>query len=244
MSIKYLFPLLLCMLSCQQNPKQADNSPSSQTTTLDVTQPQKQSIFKKTDIRKIFQEVPSDLLNSSLCQAPDLALRKKIISQQAENKTLYRDIVVDTVAQYLFYDKEKDNNRGVLTTIASFPLGDSSGELVAIEISLWSDTRVETENLHFLKRNPVGGYQTVNTRDILPTVRLEDFYKGDIAEKIVDADHNYLPVLCYEMQRGENKIKVFLGEWFHEKESFKYKPDVDFIELVWKDSHFEKISAF
>ncbi|MEN9244295.1 MAG: hypothetical protein Q6K81_05305, partial [Gloeomargarita sp. DG02_5_bins_242] len=67
----------------------------------------------------------------------------------------------------------------------------------------------------------------------------QDFYQTDVAEKIQEADHNYLPVLCYERERGREVVKVFLGEWFHGREQFDYKPEIDFLELQWKDGKFE-----
>lgn len=238
-----LFPILLVFYACQdakqatlQDKVERNNPKATADTNPDY---QKKTKHKQSNIRKVFEEIPNEMLVSSLFPAPDKEMRKKILSGNAEGMSAYRDVLVDTANHYLFYDKQQ-GDKGILTTIKTLPYQNTDAELVLIEISLWSKSRVESEALYLLKRNSVGGVEELSNADLLPTVRLQDFYKEDIANKIKEVDHNYMPILCYELPREGDRIKVFLGEWFHAKESFSYKPDIEYIELSWKNSRFEK----
>lgn len=240
------FPILLVLYACQpskqhnlQDKVERNNPKATADTNPDY---EKETKHKQSNICKVFEEIPNEMLISSLFPAPDKEMRKKILSGKAESMSDYRDVLVDTANHYLFYDKQL-GDKGVLTTIKTLPYQNTDAELLLIEISLWSKNRVESEALYLLKRNSVGGLEELSKADLLPTVRLQDFYKEDIAEKIKEADHNYMPILCYELPREGNRIKVFLGEWFHAKESFSYKPDIEYIELVWRNSKFEKLGV-
>lgn len=241
-----LFPVLLGLCACQdakqetvQDKVERNNPKATADTSPDY---EKKTKTKQSNIRKVFEEIPSEMLVSSLFPAPDKEMRKKILNGKAEDLKTYRDVLVDTAQHYLFYDKQQ-GDKGILTTIKAIPYQNRDAELILIEISLWSKERVETEALYLLKRNRVGGIEELSNSDVLPTIRLQDFYKEDVAGKIKEVDHNYMPILCYELPREGNRIKVFLGEWFHEKESFSYKPDVEYIELMWNDSRFEKVGV-
>lgn len=102
---------------------------------------------------------------------------------------------------------------------------------------------MESEALRMMKQSVEGKWEAVRVDSLMPKIYLQDFFKSDITPKLKMPDHNYMPVLCYELLRGGNRIKVFLGEFTYKQEKFQYEPDVDYIELEWRNQRFYKVST-
>ncbi|MFN0204023.1 MAG: hypothetical protein ACKVTZ_21060 [Bacteroidia bacterium] len=188
---------------------------------------------RKTDVRAAFLALPDEYVKSTFSGIPTPSQRQEILAKTSKS---FRDITISENNHYLFYSKD-DGKQGMMTTITSFLCKDSS-ELIGVEVSKWDEKDQTTEQIHFLKQTSTGWEEATQ---VLPEVRLQDFFRKDISAEITHVDHNYLPVLCYELQKKGNRIKVFLGQFEHGKEKFKYKPDVDYIELEWNGEKFEKL---
>lgn len=190
------------------------------------------------NIAAVFLSLPDEMLTSSLFGALDIEEKKKILYEKSPE---IRDLIVDSVKGYLFFDREVQN-QGIITTLSTFMCQDSN-LLVVADISKWSEEKVESEALRMMKQTGDGKWEAVRTDSLIPKIYLQDFFSSDITSKLKMPDHNYMPVLCYELMRGGNRIKVFLGEFAFKQEKFLYEPDVDFIELEWRNYRFHKVST-
>ncbi len=188
-------------------------------------------------LQTLFMQTPNEFFESSLF--PDLS--------QSEKENLFlsssqmKDVLVDTTQHYVFFDREtKSKDKGILTTFKAFPYSDGA-ELIVVEVSKWSDEHTETEDIRCLKIEKDGTQVEMSRYNVFPEILLQDFFKEDITLKIPAPDHNSMPALLYEIQRNQQTIHVFLGEWKHTKEVFSYKSDIDFVELRWENNRFIKI---
>lgn len=240
----FIYFLLLLLVfgvnlqACKSDKQNKQKPIEVATDTLPAQTQQQAFVVKRTPISQVLEELPPEFLTSEMFGEVTADFKHKLLSGSFAKDKLFRDILIDSSNYYLFFDRQQAK-RGTLIALSTFPYPSARSELIMLEISQWSDKRVETENLFFFKRNQAGGWEEIPLREIVPAIHLQDFYNSDVAGKIQEADHNYLPVLCYERERGSESVKVFLGEWFHGKEQFAYKPDIDFVELQWQDGKFD-----
>lgn len=244
MKKSYFAIFLLCALALVHCGEQQAKRVSTQAMNANDTVPtiKKEQDKRTSDIKEIFLSMPSEYLNSKFAGSPNPAQRKAILEKTSKE---YQDITVDEANHYLLYSKNGEK-QGMITTIASF-LENDGEEMYAVDISKWlegkKELQTESEQFHLLKRGDSGTWEDLTLSDFMPKIELQDFFKKDIVTKIKQADHNYLPVLIYELPRKGNRIKVFLGEMIIGSERFLYKPDVEFIELEWNGEKFLKMGT-
>lgn len=191
-------------------------------------------------LRQIFLAIPAEYLKNSMHEAPDSGMRNEILDKKGVASGVFRDIIVDTVNRYLLYYKEYENS-GILTSLKAFPFMLKKGSLVMLDISVWKENKIESEAVYFLEKNKNNEWETSGKEKFLPSLKLQDFFSKDIGSVIKEVDHDYLPILCFELPRENHVLKAFLGEWKHGKEVFNYTPDRAFVELNWKNDLFQKV---
>jgi len=243
MKQKYLFlflPFTILLLYCEQKAVRVSTKAMNVADTLPNIA--KAQDMRHSDIKEIFLTMPDEFLKSAFAGSPNLQQRKEIIAKTTKE---YQDITLDEKNHYLLYAKNAEK-QGMITTIATFCKKDGE-EIYAVDISKWlegkKEIQTESEHFHLLKRGDSGVWEDLTLADYIPKIELQDFFKKDIVTRIKQADHNYLPVLIYELPRKGNRIKVFLGELVMGADKFQYKPDIEFIELEWNGEKFEKMGT-
>lgn len=237
----YIILLLsFVLVNCEQKAKRV--TAKSMNTKDSIPTIAKQEDMRTSDIKEIFLTMPDEYLKSAFAGSPNPKQRQEILSKSTKE---YQDITIDEKNHYLLYSKNAEK-QGMITTIATFWKKDGE-EIYAVDVSKWfegkKELQTESEQFHLLKRGVSGVWEDLVLSDWLPKIELQDFFKKEIVTKIKQADHNYLPILIYELPRKGNRIKVFLGEMVVGSEKFQYKPDVDFIELEWNGEKFVKIGT-
>ncbi len=197
---------------------------------------------KRETLSEIFLSIPEIFLQSPTVEAPNLPMRNAILNREPAATAQYRDIVADTTRRYLFYYLES-RNTGILTSIKDFPYTKKNGALLVVDVSVWNHNKMESENTFFIERNEKMEWIEVEKRAILPEIRLQDFYNKDNGSLLKEVDHDYMPFLCFELPPDNHIIKVFLGKWLYGSERFDYKPDRDFVTLLWINDKFEKAAS-
>ncbi|MBX7243419.1 MAG: hypothetical protein K1X92_16895 [Bacteroidia bacterium] len=197
------------------------------------------NLQERESLRQIFQAIPDEYLKTSMYDSPDSVMRNAILNKTEFATRTFRDIIADTTNRYLLYYKEY-TNAGILTSLKEFPFVHKKGGLIVVDISVWKEDKIESESVFFLEKNKEGHWEDSGKRKFLPSLKLQDFFNKDTGTFIKEADHDYLPFLCFELPRENQPLKVFLGEWKHGKEHFEYTPERAFVELNWRDDKFQK----
>jgi hypothetical protein len=238
-SLLFLF-LSLLLTHCEQTAKRV--STKAMNISDSVPTIAKAQDMRRSDIKDIFLTMPDEYLKSAFAGSLTLKQRQEILAKNTKN---FQDITIDEKNHYLLYSKSAAK-QGMITTIATFCKKDGE-EIYAVDISKWLEEKnaiqTESESFHLLKKGDSGAWEDLTLADYVPKIELQDFFKQEIVTRIKQADHNYLPILVYELPRKGNRIKVFLGELVMGADKFQYKPDVEFIELEWNGEKFEKVGT-
>jgi|GEM_PF-3034191 len=184
------------------------------------------------DIQGAFRKIPAKYLKNSLGSPPTIVQRQEILNRRTQK---WKDIIIDPFNNFVSYNKEKED-KGVITTIKSVP---KKTNQFIVEHSAWGPDHIMTESIYFIEL--IGGKWTeVPHESVFPPIKLQNFFLSDISGKLRQTDHAYMPLLCYELPRKGEKMKVFLGEYNYQKSAdfFKYEPDIAYLELEWQKDKF------